>query len=837
MIAKVTLRNLAAHKLRLALTASAVILGVAFVAGTLVFTDTMGRRFDQLFGAIGKGVAVQVRAKRVFSADDGSETPSVPASLVAKIAAVPGVARVHGEVSGHAAIVGRNGKVVGGNGPPQLGVDWYSADRDYPMKAGRGPSGPGEIAIDQETAKKAGLHVGDRTRVLVRGPARTETVVGILDSGNLLGATVTAFDPATAQRLLLAPGRYTDITVTAKAGVSETVLRDRIARVLPSPGYEAITGTKMRDENKSDVAKFMSFIRTFLLVFAVISISVGAFIIFNTFSMLVAQRSRELALLRAVGASRRQVTRAVLGEAAGVGVAGSTLGLAAGTGLAVVLRALFKAAGADLGGGLAFTYRPVLWSYVVGVTVTVAAAYLPARRGAKIPPVAAMRDDVAMPQRSLRARLVIGAVVTVAGAILTGIGLGGAPLALLGAGAAMVFLGVAMLAPVISRPVVKVLAAFYPRLFRTPGRLARQNALRNPRRTAATASALMIGLALVSVINVMSASAKASISRQVDTTFAADYMVTSVPPSPGGLDPEPPATAVRSAPGVKQVTAVYQGRYKNGTRTDSFIATRNPADLVRAAKLKLVSGTLDVGNDGLLVDQPTARSDRLVPGSSMTVRFADGKAATIRVVGVYARNELIGHRVLSLPAYLAHTERPNGLGLLVSTHRADAATKQGIERALNGYPNLKVQDRSDVKQSAQKSIDQFVTLLTVLLALSIIIAALGIINTLALSVVERTREIGLLRAIGTSRRQTRRMIRLESVVIALFGAVLGLAIGVVFGVAIQHAVADQGLNVLSIPTATLAGYLVLAALIGVLAALWPAWRASRLDVLRAIAFE
>ena len=835
MILKVTLRNLAAHKLRLALTAFAVILGVAFVAGTLVFTDTMGRRFDQLFAATGKGVAVQVRAKKVFSAGDVSETPTVPASLATTISAVPGVARVHGEVSGYAAIVGPDGKVVGGNGPPQLCVDWNSAGRDHPMKAGRGPSGPGEIAVDQETAKKAGLHVGDQARVLVRGPTRTETVVGILDSGNLLGVTVTAFDPATAQRLLLAPGRYTDITVAAQPGVTETALRDRIARVLPSPRYEAITGTKMRDENKSEVAKFMSFIRTFLLVFAVISIFVGAFIIFNTFSMLVAQRSRELALLRAVGASRRQVTRAVLGEAAGVGVVGSTLGLAAGTGLAVGLRALFKASGADLGGGLAFTYKPVLWSYVVGVTVTVVAAYFPARRAAKIPPVAAMRDDVAMPQRSLRLRLVIGAVVTVAGAALTGVGLGGAPLALLGAGAAMVFLGAAMLAPVLSRPVVKVLAGFYPRLFRTPGRLARQNALRNPRRTAATASALMIGLALVSVINVMSASAKASISRQVDKTFAADYMVTSS--SPGGLDPAPPAAAVRSAPGVEQVTAVYQGRYKDGTHTDSFIATGRPADLVRAAKLRLVSGSLDVGNDGLLVDQPTAESGGLAPGSPLTVRFADGDTATIHVAGVYARNELLGHRVLSLPAYLAHTERPNGLGLLVSTHRADAATKQGIERALSGYPNLKVQDQSDVKQSAQKSIDQFVTLLTVLLALSIIIAALGIINTLALSVVERTREIGLLRAIGTSRRQTRRMIRLESVAIALFGAVLGIAIRVVFGVAIQHAVADQGLNVLSIPAPTLVGYLVLAALIGVLAALWPGWRASRLDVLKAIAFE
>jgi putative ABC transport system permease protein len=476
----------------------------------------------------------------------------------------------------------------------------------------------------------------------------------------------------------------------------------------------------------------------------------------------------------------------------------------------------------------------VLWSYAVGVLVTVAAAYFPARRAAKVPPVAAMRDDVAMPQRSLRIRLIAGSVVTVAGAVLSGAGLGGAPIALLGAGAALVFLGVAMLAPVISRPVVRVLGAAYPKLFRTPGRLATQNALRNPRRTAATASALMIGLALVSAINVMASSAKASVSGQVDKVFAADYMVS--PASPG-LSPEEPAKAVRAVPGVELVTSAYQGRFKVGPDQHSFVATERPADFVRAAKLTLRTGSADLGRDGLLVDESTATKEKLTVGSTVTARFADGGTERLRVDGIYAKNELLGSRVLALPAYQAHTERPAGLGLMVNTDKADAATKAAIERALSGYPNLKVQDQSDVKKSAQQSIDQFVTLLTVLLTLSIIIAALGIINTLALSVIERTREIGLLRAVGTSRRQTRRMIRLESVVIAVFGGLLGIAIGVVFGIAIQHAVSDQGLDVLNVPVPTLVTYIVLSAVIGVLAAVWPAWRASRLDVLKAIAFE
>ncbi|GAA0369530.1 FtsX-like permease family protein [Actinoallomurus spadix] len=831
---KVTVRNLVAHKIRLALTAFAVVLGVAFVAGTLVFTDTMGRQFDRLFSRTGKGVAVQVRPKKVVESEEGAAAPTLPASLVAVVGRVPGVARAHGEVSGFAAIVGRDGKVVGGSGPPQLGVDWDPADRNFPIKAGRGPSGPGEVAIDRQTAGKAGLGVGDRARVVIQGPTQLVTVVGIVDSGSLMGATLTAFDQGTAQRLLLRPGRFSDITVAARPGVSETVLRDRIRRVLPSPDYEAITGAKLREENKSQVATIMSFIRTALLIFAVISVFVGAFIIFNTFSMLVAQRSRELALLRAVGSSRRQVTRAVLGEAIGVGLVGSTAGLGAGVGLAVLLRALFNALGADLGGGLAFTYRPVLWSYAVGMVVTVVAAYLPARRAARIPPVAAMRDDVAMPQRSLRIRMTAGSLVTAAGAVLCGLGLGGSGAALLGVGVALVFLGVAMLAPVLARPVVRALGAAYPRVFRTPGRLATQNALRNPRRTAATASALMIGLALVTGINVMSASAKASITRQVDRSFAADYMVTA---AGRVFSPAEPAKAVQAAAGVEQVTALYAGRFVAGGKTRSFVATERPADLRRAARLSLVSGSAELGADGLLVDRPTAASEGLRVGSAVGVRFPDGGSASVRVAGIYARNPLVGSRVLALPAYLAHTDHPTGAALMVNVAKAGTATKQGVERALSAYPGLKVQDQSDVKRSVQQGVDQFVLLLTALLALSIVIAALGIINTLALSVIERTREIGLLRAIGTSRRQTRRMIRLESVLIAAFGAVLGIALGVVAGIAFQRALRGQGLNVLSVPVTTLAGYLVLSAVIGVLAALWPAWRASRIDVLRAIAVE
>ncbi|MGH3391442.1 MAG: FtsX-like permease family protein, partial [Actinomadura sp.] len=408
-IAKVTLRNLAAHKLRLALTAVAVILGVSFVAGAMILTDTMSKQFDDIFSKVGEGVAVDVRAKKVVDAGDDeqvSATPPVPASVLDAVRAVDGVRDPVGNVSGYAAVIGENGKVVATQGPPQIGVNSVGGG-DYAMKSGRAPRGPAEVAIDENTAVKAGYTIGDEARILVQGPTQRMTVVGIVSTGNLMGATVTVFDTETAQRLLLKPGYFSDISM-GSAGPGEAELRDRVARVLPG-NLEAITGTTLREEAKSDVAQLLSFIRYFLLIFALISIFVGGFIIFNTFSMLVAQRTRELALLRAIGAARKQVTRAVIGEAVAVGVVGSTIGLAVGAGLALALQAL---SGIEGSGGLVFTPTPVLWSYAVGIVVTVVAAYFPARRAAKIPPVAAMRDDVALPQRSLRIRIGIGSVLT-----------------------------------------------------------------------------------------------------------------------------------------------------------------------------------------------------------------------------------------------------------------------------------------------------------------------------------------------------------------------------------------------------------------------------------------
>ena len=832
MMARVTLRNLAAHKIRLLLTGVSVLLGVAFVAGTLIFTDSMNKQFDELFGGISEDIAVDVRAKKTVGANDGMGSQPVPASVLETLKGVEGVKDPIGNVTGYAAVVGEDGEIVGmpQNGPPQLGVN-LTTSGFYDLTSGRAPRGPAEVAIDEATAENGGLAIGDTTQVVTAGPPQRMKIVGLVDTGNMMGATVTAFDTPTAQRLLLKPGYFSDIEMQS-SGPSEEELRDRVAQALPA-NLEAITGTEMSEEAQSDIAQMMGFFRTFLLAFALISIFVGAFIIFNTFSMLVAQRTRELALLRAVGAARGQVTRAVIGEAVAVGVVGSTLGLVAGAGLASVLQSQMGDAGQ---GGLTFTATPVIWSYAVGIVVTVVSAYFPARRAAKIPPVAAMRDDVALPQRSMRIRIALGSLLTAAGAGLIAVGLaggGGNPAAPVGAGAFGVFVGVAMLAPVISVPVLRVLGAPAARLMGSPGRLARQNALRNPRRTAATAAALMIGLALITTVNVLGATMRASVDEQIGTQFGTDYLVQAQ--GPGGVNAEAQRT-VRDTPGVVAASPTYDGQAKISGKDVYYVA--GDADVVvGAAKLKVVSGSTATGPSSFMVDEDTAEEQGWKAGAVVPVQFPDGKTERLTLAGVYSKSDIIGPRLLPQEAHLRHTLRPTVSVMVVDTAKADAATKSALESALKAYPNVEVEDQASLKESARSQVDGFVTFLTILLIMSVIIAAVGVVNTLALSVIERTREIGLLRAIGISRRQLRRMIRLESVMIAVFGAALGMGIGVAFGAALQNALADQGLAILSIPYGTLGVYLVVAAVIGVLAALWPAWRAGRMDVLTAISTE
>lgn len=852
MITKVTLRNLAAHKVRLGLTALSVTLGACFVAGTLIFTSTLQQQFDNLFAQVGRGTDVVVRGVTAFTATEGGSGRQdrrwVPLSLAGRVRAVPGVAKLLPGITGFAAVVGRNGKVVANTGPPTIGVAWQTDPQLSPLHliSGRAPRSAGEVAIDSETAAKAGARPGGTVKILTRGPARAMRLTGVFQFGslgNLAGATLTAFDPATAQRLLLAPGYATELDLHAAPGVSQAALRARVQAVLPA-GYQAVTGAQVQRENTTQVQQNLRFVNTFLLVFGFVAVFVGAFIIFNTFTMLVAQRTRELALLRAVGASRPQVTRAVLGEAAGVGVLASTAGLAAGFGLAQLLRWLFTRFGVALPpSGFTLDPQAVLWSYLTGVVVTLVAAYPPARRAARIPPVAALRDDVAMPVRSLRWRVAGGVVVSLAGAAMTGAGMtravaGASTAALTGAGAAVLFTGVAMLAPAVSRPLVRVLAAGIPRLFGVAGKLSRQNALRNPRRTAATASALMVGLALIGAVTVLNASANASIDNAVATGFGADYIVASGSFLPFGPDVTKTVAAV---PEVSSAVPLYIGRARLAGKVQD-IAAADAAGVIHALRLTVSSGSAGTGRDGMLVPQAFATAYHLRPGQAVPVQFADGAVVPVRVAGVIASSPVFTNVLLPVPLYLAHTSRPLVDEVFISTQRGagavpDRAARTDLQRALSGYPNLKLLDQTGLKQQARGQISTVTNIVLALLLLAVVIAAIGIVNTLALSVVERRREIGLLRAVGTSRRQVRRMVRLEAVVISVFGALLGLALGLAFGITLRRSLAPDGFTTLAVPVPPLIGYLAAAALLGVLAAVWPAWRACRLDLLDAIAAE
>ena len=844
---RLTLRNLAAHKLRLGLTALAVVLGVSFVAGTLIFKDTMTRSFDGVFAAAYQDVDVIVRAKRSFAVTDENPARPIPRSVLTTVRQrTPGARKVTGASEGYAAIVGTDGKVIGGQTMTQLGGDWTDdAGTRLRITSGRPPRAPHEVVVDSVSAAKGGLASGDQVRILTQGPTRTMRISGVfsLDSLGALDRyiTYTLFAPEVAQRLLVKPGHYSQIYVEAGPGMSVERLRDQVAAALRAgpPGYEAVTGEQEAGEGRAEIKQILTFLTVFLLIFAAVSVFVGSFLIFNTFSMLVAQRTRELALLRAVGASRRQVTRSVLGEAIGVGLIGSTLGLAAGAGLAVGLRALFGIFGIDLPGTRpVFAVPTVVWSYAVGMLVTLVAAYLPARRAARIPPVAALRDDIALPTRSLRLRVAGGITLSAlgGGALAGGLaGSGEEGASLVGLGAALVFLAVALLSPMLSRPITWLLgwpAARLPGAAGTIGRMSRQNTRRNPRRTAATASALMIGLALVAMISVLAQSMKASVDRTFDGGFGADYTLRAT--GAAGFSPEA-VTAAARAPGVAGVTPVRLGTIKlAGARQPVTVA--DPPALVTSIKLKIERGTAALGPNEMLVQRAAAAEWGWSVGSTVPGEYPDGTRASVRVAGIFVDNPAVAIPYVMTPAGY----RPHAPGELIQLAYVDSRgvdARRALESALAAYPNVELQDRRQAKAQARGEVDQLLQMIIALLVLSIIIAAFGIVNTLALSVVERTREIGLLRAVGMSRRQLRRMVRQESVLIAAFGAALGLTAGVGFGWALRRAMADQGVRELSIPYGLLSLYVLVAIVIGVVAAIWPARRAARMDVLRAITTE
>ena len=848
---RATFKSLAARKLRLAMSAFAIVLGVAFVAGSFVFTDTLDSTFEKIFGDSNSDIVVR---PTVGEGDQfqftGGDARTLPASLVDDLEAVDGIARADGVVTNQSVfVVGDNGKVVGGSGPPGIATNWTDApaeDGSVPLQIveGREPSGEGEAVLDTKTADKAGYEVGDTITLVMPSdpPQLRATMVGTADFGggdSLAGATLTLFDTATAQDLLLGgEDVYNNVAVTAEDDADVGQLRSRIQQDL-ADGVEAKTGAEIAEEGEDAISGALGFFNTFLLIFAAVALFVGIFLILNTFSILVAQRTQEMALYRALGANRTQVTRSVMLEALAVGLVGSTLGLVLGLGVAQLLKVAFAAFGLDLGGaGLVLRPRTVIVAYAVGVIVTLIAAYVPARRAATVPPVAAMRDDVVLPHSSRRMHAGLGGALTAAGGGLMAVGLFAdvdQAAWLVGAGVMAVFVGVALLAPVIGPSIVRVIASRFHRWFGTVGRLARENAQRNPRRTAATASALMIGLALVAAIAVIGQSTNKSIDKALDDGLEADFVVSNAVGQPFS-----PAVAeqVTDVDGVAEVAQVRFNAAQvagQGVLLNAF----DPEKFQQAADFEITGGSADLGPDGVLADEDYADVQGLSVGDTVSVALPAGEQE-LRVAGTYAQNQLImGQLVVGLDTLAEGGIIPADSTVYVVTEQgADLADVQrDLDEITADLPTVAVKDQEAFKDEQRSQVNQLLYLVYALLGLAIIIAVLGIVNTLALSVLERTREIGLLRAVGLSRKQLRRMVRLESIIIAVLGAVLGVGLGLIFGVALQQAVATEGLDVLSVPWAQLAIFVLLAGLVGVLAALWPARRAARLDVLRAITTE
>ena len=847
---RVTLRNLLARKVRLLLSAFAIVLGVAFVSGSFVFTDTMGKSFDNIIQGSLTDASV-----RLAGADAGSvesslnlDSRTIPAATVAALAKTPGAARADGSVDGIGLFVLRkDGKLLGGTGAPTLAFNYTGAlningETMVDFSKGRAPTNAGEVAIDKRSADTANYKLGDTVTMVTAGdkPQVRAKLVGFADfaGGGLAGATLVFFDTKTAQDIFLGgKDAFTSVGLTAKPGVSQKQLAASAQALLPE-GLQAVTGDKVASEVKGIVDTALGFINTFLLVFAAIALVVGSFLIINTFSILVAQRSRELALLRALGASRRQVTRAVLIEAFVVGLIGSTLGLLAGFGLAAALKVLFGKFGLDLSGSsLVFSPRTAVISYAVGLMVTLIAAYLPARRAAKIAPVAAMRDDIALPESSIRRRMIFGVVLGVVGAGLMTLGLigeGGNGALMVGLGVLGILLAVSAMSPVLGRPVLHGLGAIYRRLFGTVGNLATQNALRNPRRTAATASALMIGLALVTTMSVLGASINKSIDVSVKKEFTTDYLVSNAIGQPFSSTI---GEQIARIDGVGQSSAAQTTAFKikgssvYGTAVDS-------SSLNSIFKLTYLKGSKILGSGEIALSEDVAFKYGAKVGDTVTLQFPSGNLQA-EVAGIYKTTYVVGSAMIpfSTVADAKLKRADSGISVNAAPGVDKIALGKRIEAVTKPYPTVTVQNQKDFAESQRSQVNQLLYLIYALLGLAIVIAVLGIINTLALSVIERTREVGLLRAVGLSRRQLRRMVRLEAIAIAVLGAILGVVMGLAFGFVLQRAVADQGITDLAVPWFRLLIFVLVSALVGVLAAVLPARRAAKLNVLNAISTE
>lgn len=848
------LRGVAARKLRAFLTAAAIFFGVAMVAGTLILTDTINKSFDDIFASANEHVDVTVKPTETVEDSRGAEPPAFSASLLQRVQRVDGVDEASGTIFDYSiAILGDDGKRIGPTGPPHIAAS-VVPERFTPWTypEGHPPRGPNEVVLDNITADAENYKLGERVRVAGEAGVKTYTIVGIGrfgDGTELGGASIAQFTLPEAQRLTNKEGKFDEILVAAKSGVSPAELKERVGKVLPQT-VTVRTGKETADAESQDIKDGFSFISIALLVFAGIALFVGCFLIFNTFSITVSQRTREFGMLRTLGASARQVLASVLTEAVLIGLLASLVGLVGGIGFVALITGLFDALGFSLPtSSLVISSKTVIVALIVGLVSTTLASFLPALRATRVTPLEALRDPgLVRETRSGRRRTIFGGVLLGFGALVVGIGLFGTDNAstsfkLFGPGLVMVFIGIAMLSNRLIRPIASFVGWPLERLRGVTGRLARENTLRNPSRTTTTAAALMIGVALVTFVATFASAISKSVDRAIDNSFAADLILVNTDGFsriPGGV-----AEAVRHVDGVETASPIASTDARIEGVGKELVNAFDTETIDKVANFDWKDGSdatlSQLGSEGVIAESNWAKDNGIGVGDLVTVDTPTGKRATYAVLGT-ARDEP-GLFVQSIALPLGTFARDFGINqddavfVAFSKDANSAAARAGVDKVLTSqFPNVESRSQEQLKQDQRDQINQLVILIYALLALSIVISLFGVVNTLILTIHERTRELGMLRAIGTSKAQVRQMIRYESVITAMIGAIIGSVIGLVLAIVAVEALKDEGL-VLSIPFPLLVIMLILAGVAGVAAAIAPARRASRLNVIEALQYE
>ncbi len=871
MVGKLTIKNLVAHKVRLALALVAVVLGTSFVSASFIVSDGLNNTFSGLFTEISKGIDAQVRTKAVFGDQGQAQRDPVPAALLDTIRKVDGVEVASGTLFRSAPMLDKAGKPIKTQGAPTGAIDFggetvLSGTR---LLSGTAPKGDTQAVIDGATADRNKFKVGDQVTAVLDSGKRSFTISGLIGQGGqrgFAGATIIGFDPAVAGTLLNTGNTYDSIDAHAVKGVSQAELTARIQAAVPQ-NLEAVTGRTVQKESTDAVGQITNIIGKGLLGFAVVALFVSSFVIANTFRIIIGQRIRELALLRAVGANSAQIRSMVIAEALGVGAVASVLGIGLGVLVAKGLVALFNAGGGGFPDSATIVKpRTIIAALVVGVGVTLLSSILPAWRASRIPPVAAMRPEVGFAGRSSRLRIVFAGVATALGIGLLALGLfvkhPGAAGTLIpsGFGAVLLFLGVASLSGTFARaaslaigrpftwvaPVSAKLAGIASRILRRPvtwsgsgtsGELARQNAARAPRRTASTASALMIGVALASTGAVLASSIKATFDKTFRDSVRADYFVSDQ--SFQGFSPDV-ATQLKAIPQFDAVSAFrFTQAQVNGD--GKAVTAVDPAAIGKLINVGVTSGDIAAIGDGVAVHTDPARDLKLKVGDTVDLHWQNGASSKLPVKAIFTDNSVTGNWIVSLTTLAATSSTVQPRDQFVAAKLKNGADPVAARAAINkltvSYPQVRIEDQGQFRKRQLGQVNNLQLIIFGMLALSVIIALFGIINTLALSVFERTRELGLLRAVGMGRRQLRRIIRWEAVIVAVFGGLLGIVIGTPLGAAISSAMPKSFISTVAVPWSTLVVMLVLAMVAGLVAAVFPAWRAGRMNVLAAIASE